>query len=277
MAESSPSEQPANDAATTASVRPMTPDEVLAVLERLQWRDSGGTLCAKTLTLDSPVTDLFDVARTSRWFGGFDDYLADCRASLNNALGTSVSENEFTVAVLPLDEKKVGDLCRLYAEKATVAVVEPPTVEGTLATIANLLAERGVERESIGPSSSVGPYVAQAPDVFRSELVKLSPKKMPLMVWAYPWRLTVTLTTIMAIVLACSVITLLAFVAALAWGGSVLLNVIVALSLIVQLAGLLTAAVLSRRCQCEGESRCQLEGAYTMGQLAELVSPQAAG
>ena len=141
--------------------RQLTPDEVLAELRLFcqEWDFTDADL-AKYVRPDASLLELAKREPEADW------------ADLISRHGLSLPDDEWFATLKP--SHTVGDFCEAVASLNEVRVIEPSTVLGTrcetagaFLTLKRMLADNGADVSHLGPSSEVGPYLQERPEVFQ--------------------------------------------------------------------------------------------------------------
>jgi hypothetical protein len=159
---------------------PATPDYVLEV-----FRDFHRHECACG-EADPELSLSFDTT-IAEWTALWDFFnWRELAASLNESWGINCDLSDWRKALMPADERRLGDVCRLIARSAHRPAVRPARLAGRVCrpagaflTVRALLQEAGAPAETIAPSTPLAPFARRYCDVFLGPVSRLAPGALP--------------------------------------------------------------------------------------------------
>lgn len=161
---------------------PATPDYVLAVLrdehrQRCQFDPDADPRVV--LSLDTTVREWRKACDLLKWW-------RDLGRALNAMWDVSCTDAEWYDVLEPAEERRLADVCRLIAARATRPTIRPAPLlgttcasAGTFLTIRSLLHDSGAPAHEIAPSTPLAPYTREHPEVFLGPVSRLAPGALP--------------------------------------------------------------------------------------------------
>ena len=140
--------------------RPMTPDDVFAVLVEL----------SRFAVQDEFLQQLSFQTTLREWdLAMIDDLeLPNLGKNLNDFFGIDVSAAQWKAALGTVESATLGDMCNLIAKHALMPCIEPVTVmgdrsfaAGAFLAMRRVLQDAGVDVADLRPSSPIGPYLRE--------------------------------------------------------------------------------------------------------------------
>jgi hypothetical protein len=252
--------------------RPMTPEEVLAVLRRPPWAECVTGPRKQLATADMPL---------NKWLGigiwpiatRFDirEMLGDVLDALNEALGTKFDEDRFIQAMSPLKAKTLGDLCQFIALEAVVADIAPASPQRAFEVLCSMLADEGADAGNLSPQSPLEPLVRRCPRVFDRELLKVAPTAMPQLDRIYPPRARRTIEVVLPASAAGGLLAMLGSFAAFAITGNLAFLWVFAFGFALGVLGVLGAVVGDTWLKRSPKTVYRLGGCRTLGDLCAVL------
>lgn len=168
----------------TIATRPMTPDEVLAVINDAIRRGCGGDQI--TEESEAPIVQrgtTIDELQRILWF---DVYVDDLDSVLPWLFRVDASEEELQPFLAQPKCVTVGEFCDFLAQRARIETIRPATVLGAVSweaalfrAVRGILAQAGADVSNLRPSSPLDPYLRSHGQVFDSRIARLAPGWMP--------------------------------------------------------------------------------------------------
>lgn len=169
------------DAYYPAVTEPATPEYVLAVI-RDQHRQS-----AQFDPEVDPTADLSFDSTIEQWQEACDllEWSKLGRA-YNEFWKINCTDDEWRSVLVPPSEKRLADVCRLIASRASRQAVRPAQLLGTTCdtagaflTIRSMLHQAGACADDITPTASILPFTRQYFRIFLGEISRLAPGALP--------------------------------------------------------------------------------------------------
>lgn len=165
--------------------RRLTANEVFAVLMsdvRQTWANADEK-SGPTLSPDSPLTDLVDAYSS---FDGPDplSFVFCCEYAFGIRIRHAEARHLFDLR----QALTIAEFCEFLASKAEAVRIEPVTVlgrpclaAGAFLAVRRLLDRAGADMTDLAPSSALLPYLRRWPRVFRWDVAKMAPGRLPIL------------------------------------------------------------------------------------------------
>lgn len=156
----------------------MTPDEVLDLLRYNQVLFEECDEESDDISGDTSVYDWFERSDD----GQFSRAWVATAGTLNMNFGIDVPLNEWKNILNPPRQRRLADVCRFVAKRATVPDIPIPRILGTpcrsagaFHTVRKLLAAQGAVTSGLTPSSPLSEYAANGMPEIGMDLIRMSP------------------------------------------------------------------------------------------------------